>query len=149
MSRSDHSSKHEALKRAISRKPRFCIHALHEMTEIGYPELEGMLAGLIKQGTITHHPDADLGDEDRQYLYTGSRKLDINQFKPGKLSPLVGLEEHEMRGRVTMLERMRRLLICDWHPILDIIINDYKKDIRRIEVARYGADEDDKDEPEL
>jgi hypothetical protein len=60
-----------------------------------------------------------------------------------KLSPIIGLSEESVRGRVIMLKRMRRLLIIDWHPIIDILLGDYERDLKRVEALRENDDEPD------
>ena len=66
----------------------------------------------------------------------------LHQFVIGdKLSPVIGLSEEGVRGRVIMLKRMRRLLIVDWHPIIDILLGDYERDLKRVETLRESDDE--------
>ena len=66
-----------------------------------------------------------------------------DKFQETGGSPLNTLSEAAMRGRVLMLKRMKRNLIIDWHPIIDILLNDYERDLRRLEILRHGPDEPD------
>lgn len=48
----------------------------------------------------------------------------------------IGLTESELMGRIAMLERMKRLLICDWHPVIDVLLKDYKYCLTQFREAR-------------
>jgi hypothetical protein len=70
--------------------------------------------------------------------------LALHSFVIGdKLSPVIGLSEEAMRGRVTMLKRMKRLLIVDWHPVIDILLGDYERNLRRVELLREPDNDPD------
>lgn len=57
-----------------------------------------------------------------------------------RLTPVHSLTESAMRGRVIMLKRMKRTLICDWHPIIDVLLGDYEGELRRAESLRETPD---------
>lgn len=69
-------------------------------------------------------------------------ELEANQFWE-RSSPLIGLSEEDMMTRVVMLKRMKRLLIGEWHPIIDILLGDYERDLARIRLLREPPDADD------
>lgn len=71
---------------------------------------------------------------ERGPLLVGGKEL------PADLNPTVGLTESTIRGRVLMLHRMKRNLICDWHPILDILLGDYEQELKRVEALREPPD---------
>lgn len=58
------------------------------------------------------------------------------------LSLYIYVDEHTARARVLMLNRMKRNLISEWHPIIDVLLGDYTKGLKRIDVARDGPDDD-------
>lgn len=74
-------------------------------------------------------------------------KLTSLSFPLGSASPLVGLNEDQMLARVVMLKRMKRLLIAEWHPVINVLLSDYENDIRRIGLTREPLDYDDEFDP--
>lgn len=66
-------------------------------------------------------------------------------FPLGSLSPLIGLNEDEMLARVVMLKRMRRLLIPEWHPVINVLLRDYEADIKRLGLLREPLDKGEDD----
>lgn len=69
-------------------------------------------------------------------------ELDANQFFE-RASPLIGLSEVDMLNRVVMLKRMKRLLIGEWHPIIDVLLGDYERDLKRVRLLREPEDDAD------
>jgi hypothetical protein len=139
----------EVLK-AFQRCSHLCIHQLHKTVYMGYPDLMTTLSKLQRAGKIAKAPDPHLGKEDRQYAKLGKNGLTADQFVGGeRLSPLIGLDERAMRGRVVMLQRMKRNLITEWHPVIDILLGDYERDLKRMERLRFGDDDPDADEPNV
>lgn len=61
------------------------------------------------------------------------------------LNPAWGLTEAGMRGRVIMLKRMRRILICEWTPIIDILLGDYERILAHVESLREKPEDVDPD----
>lgn len=53
------------------------------------------------------------------------------------------MTEETARDRVIMLQRMKTRLICEWHPVLDVLIKDYERGLKKIDVARDGPDGED------
>lgn len=127
--------------RAFGRRPQMCIHELFSLTRVPYPELIKMLDRMVSRGDIVKAtPDTALGKHDLQYLRKDEQALSQIQFIDERLSPLIGLTEQGMRGRIIMLNRMKRNLIEDWHPIIDILMGDYERDLKRIEAFRESPD---------
>jgi hypothetical protein len=54
-----------------------------------------------------------------------------------------GLDEQTAFNRVHMLRRARRLLISEWHPILDKVIGDYERGLEMLRAAREPLEVDD------
>lgn len=136
-----------AIRKALERMPNrtACIHRLHALTQIEYPELLRLLDIMARKKHIARVPADGLGPNDRTYALLSSGKMTFDQFEPEKLSPLIGLTELEMRNRVIMLKRMKERLICDWHPIVDKLMSDYERDLKRFEYDRDPPDSDDPD----
>lgn len=122
--------------RAFGRKHNLCIHELRELTGIQYPELHKIVARMISRGEVAEVGDVTAGKDDKQYLKLGKVVMGEEQFIQDRLSPLMGMTEDAVRGRVTMIKRMKSRLICEWHPILDILLGDYEKDLMRVEALR-------------
>lgn len=133
----------ELVMQVFGRHPHRCIHQLHSMTEIPYPELKNVVDRLQRKAKIFKIPDAELGKHDLQYRIRQTEPtLQPSQFcNDARLSPLIGLNEVQMQGRMVMLKRMRRLLIPEWHPILDTIIGDYERDLKRMKLLREPEDD--------
>lgn len=55
----------------------------------------------------------------------------------------IGLTESELWARVNMLERMKRLLVCEWHPVIDVLLKDYKFLLSQSRKARGESDVDE------
>jgi len=62
--------------------------------------------------------------------------------------PLIWLTESAIRGRVIMIHRMKRNLICEWHPILDILLGDYERELKRVEALREPPEPVNSDDPD-
>lgn len=137
----------KAIRKVLERMPnrKACIHRLHDLTSIDYPDLLRLLNSMTRKGIILRDPVLDLSKEDRTYSLLTNGKLTVDQFMPERLSPLIGLTELEMRNRVVMLKRMKERLICEWHPIVDKLLQDYERDLRRAEGEREPPDPDDPD----
>lgn len=127
----------------FGRYPNMCIHQLHLYTSISYVDLLKITKMLEQKGKIFRVPELCLGSLDQQFC---ARHIDdglaSEQFEPTKLSPLIGLTEEQMINRVRMLKRMKRLTICDWHPVIDVLLEDYERDIKRMGIQRWGPDVD-------
>lgn len=132
--------------RAFGRRPMMCIHQLQAMTSIPYVDLLKVTAQLQRRGKIFRTQEMCLGKDDYQFQTRQEDAVAPVQFIEGRASPLVGLSIQDMAGRVVMLKRMRRLLIVDWHPIIDILIGDYERDIKRL---RPEPDDDEDGEPDV
>ena len=129
--------------RAFGRKHNLCIHELHELTGIQYPELHKVVQRLAARKEIVLTSDVTAGKDDKQYLRLGKVVMGEEQFIQDRLSPLIGMTEEVMRGRVMMIKRMKSRLICDWHPVLDVLLGDYEKDLKRMEALREPPESDE------
>jgi hypothetical protein len=129
--------------RAFGRKPNLCIHEIFNLTGIPYPDLTKLLKTMISRGDIIQAPELSLGKGDLQFVSKKESTMSTVQFVDERLSPLIGLSEQGMRGRVIMLKRMKRNLISDWHPVIDVLLNDYERDLKRMERLREPPDADD------
>lgn len=130
--------------KVLARSPNqtACIHKIHELGDIAYPDLLRTLNSMIRKNLIIRVPDFQ---DDRQYALLSDGKMTSDQFVPERLSPLIGLTEQTMRDRVIMLKRMKSRLIIDWHPIIDVILRDYERDIGRVEGNREPPEADEPD----
>lgn len=129
--------------RAFGRKPSLCIHELRELTGIQYPELHKIVHKMIGRNEVALVSDVTAGTDDKQYIKLGKIVMGDEQFIQGRLSPLIGMTEEVMRGRVIMIKRMKSRLICEWHPILDVLLGDYERDLKRVEALREPPEADE------
>lgn len=129
---------------AFGRCPNMCIHRLHDLTGYSYPQLLAVCNKLQRRGRIFRNSNVALGKDDQYWsLREQSLELKPDQFKDERLSPLIGLTEQDMLNRVVMLKRMKRLLIVDWHPIIDVLIVDYERDLNRVQLLREPVESED------
>lgn len=136
------SEEERLIMREFVRSNQVCIHHLNRATGLSYPDLLQLTTKLTKRGKIYRKPDTALGKTDYQYC-TREPNLSSDHFMEDRLSPLVGLSESEMQGRVVMLKRMLRLLIPDWHPIINVILGDYERDLLRLKLLREPPEDGD------
>lgn len=54
------------------------------------------------------------------------------------------MEEDTARDRVIMINRMKGRLISEWHPVLDVLLKDYERGLKQIDLERDGPDDDEK-----
>jgi hypothetical protein len=120
----------------FERKSALCIHELHAYTDISYPSLQLLLGRLIRRGYVTLVGDPEAGKDDKQYMRIGAFGLSEKQFMTGRLSPLIGLTEDVMQNRVHMIKRMKDRLISEWHPVLNVLLGDYERDLQRVRIVR-------------
>ena len=129
--------------RAFGRKSNLCIHELHNLTGLSYPKLLGLMKLLVDRGDVEVVKDTALGKCSLQYISRKEQSMTSIQFIEERLSPLIGLSEQAMRGRVIMLKRMKRNLIIDWHPVIDVLLKDYERDLNRVEALREAPEAPD------
>lgn len=137
---------HSGLLQVFRRKRWICIHELIEATGISYNQLNKSLVKLEVKGHIQRSQIEGsekltlygLVNFDTLYQPTEGTELhpSHDMSKAGLCSPVVGMTEQDARSRVFMLKRMKERLIQEWHPIIDKIIEDYQRDLRRVEAER-------------
>lgn len=112
---------------------RVCTHKLMEVTGLPLRELAKGVNRLLELNKLR-----GISLDEDNVIYEGFNYTPINPYAyqglmDGYLSPLVGLTQEEVLTRLHMLRRMKAQLIVDWHPVLDKIIGDYERDMRRVE----------------
>lgn len=134
--------------RAMRPRPVSCIHYLHGVTGIPYASLIKVVNGMVRAGDLLPVPDPVLGNKDHQYVLRSpvsySRKA-VRDDELGLLSPAGSLTEGQMRDRIVMLKNMKDRLITSWHPVLDILIKDYQREVDRVESFREPPEPDEID----
>lgn len=132
----------EEILAVFYRKPRLCIHQLAEESGLPRSTLRYALVELQKIGRIKKVSEVK-GDNVYQLKHEPKEAQLDTAVSPAYLPVAFGLEEETARDRVIMLKRMKSRLIREYHPILDVFIEDYERGLKAIELLRYGPDDDD------
>jgi hypothetical protein len=132
--------------KVMQHRPWVCIHDIMRDTNLPHKIVLRNLTRLKDLGKV--NKVLLPGQEDvivwASNAYT---PLDPNKLNPSdvtRASPVVGLTESEARTRVLMLKRMKEKLIYEWHPIIDVFLRDYERDLGRVESDRdFFVDDED------
>lgn len=124
--------------------PLMCVHQIFTATGVPYDKLQRVLGHLRKEGYI-ERIRGPLGGHDIQYAPTSLLETARTSVPADRCGLMVGLTEEEMMGRVTMLKRMKRLLIVDWHPVIDTLLGDYERNLKRLTALREPVDMEESD----
>ena len=125
---------------AFRLKPRMCIHMLLEASNLPRATVRQALQVLIKRGDVLLK-SSEGSFNDRIYELANSDLVIELPEGTKRLPELFGLEEGVARSRVLLLKRFRDRMHSELHPTLNLIISDYERGLRAVEVMR-GDDDD-------
>ena len=124
----------ETVLQAFQSKPRSCIHQLMEATGATRADLRYALVELQKVKLIRKISDVK-GDYVYELIQEQPHKMSVAE-NVGSLKYDFGVDEETAKKRVVMLRRMKSNLICEWHPVLDILLGDYMRGVEAVDAAR-------------
>lgn len=114
---------------AFKKHPRMCIHVICEHMDIDRSQVKLLLNELTRRKIIKKASARVAGD----IVYELLLKLPMENSDSPEPIKLLGGDEKTARNRIIMLRKMRAKLICEWHPILDIVIRDYETGLRNLD----------------
>lgn len=131
---SDHN--YALILRAMQYEPWVCIHQILAQTKIPNKLAMRHLARLRELGKV--RKVLQPGQDDVMvWSHVHYEPPDPTKIQPAsdvqRASPVVGLTERQALDRIIMLNRMKERLIKEWHPVIDVILNDYKRDLGRVQ----------------
>jgi hypothetical protein len=124
---------------AFRRKPKMCLHQIGEITGLTRGIVRMAVIDLQKRGDIMLLPEVA---GDRVYQLINDDLLDSTNNGTQRIPELFGLSEDVAVSRVMLLKRFRDRLHPELHHTLNLIIGDYERGLKALEILREGEDDE-------
>jgi DNA-binding MarR family transcriptional regulator len=122
--------------------PLMCVHQIFKATAVPYGRLTSVLGRMQRDGYLERVKPV-VGEaqyKPTEMLHHAAR---MQRASTDNCGLMVGLTEEEMSARVVMLKRMKRLLIVEWHPTIDVLLGDYERNLSRLLALRESVSPED------